>query len=290
MKPTLLDLGSTKLNPIHIKIVDVPYLDTPFHFHPYCELVLILKGDGQRVVGDHIADYSPNDLVLVGPNLPHIWRSHSSDTTNNTFAIVIYFQPSFFDKIVDETMRIKIDTLFAKASRGLQAHGRLLSDLRSEMVAISKLDGFALTHKFIDIIEMLLKSENYTFLSSSGYQKILTSKDALRIDRIYRYMMDNFRRPITLEEVADISNLTPTSFCRFFKQCTQKSFSRFVNEMRISHACRLIGNRNLSINQICTESGFQNITNFNRFFKLHTGVSPREYRKQLLEITDLENN
>lgn len=285
MKPTLVDWGKTENDPIAIKTVDAPHLDNPFHFHPYCELVLILQGNGQRVVGDSIDNYFSNDLVLIGPNLPHIWRDERSDTPENTKSVVIYFSTSVFDQLTDEQTLIKMKKLLSKACRGLKINGSLLEEVKSHMQAIVPLTGLAKTLQFIKIIDLILSSQEYTPLAGASYQNIFTTKDAMRVDKVYRYIIDNFKRTITLDEIAEVANLTPNSFCRFFKQASQKSFSQFVNEMRISYACKLLNDKDLPINQISSEAGFQNITNFNRFFKAITGVTPKQYRSGISSLT-----
>lgn len=291
MKPKLYDTGVKENQPISMKMVDTPYLDTHFHFHPYCELVLIMEGYGQRIVGEHIESFSNGDLVLIGPDLPHIWKNDSAfyhkENGLRTKSLVLYFAAEYISKILDEESKQQFHELISKGGRGLRFLNDSRQRIENKMKLLSQASGIKRIISLLELIELMIGEADYELLSSGDFGSISNDKDASRINHIYRFVIDNFKRPITLEEVASISNMTPNSFCRFFKICAQKTFSTFVNEVRISYACRLLQHPRYSINQVCFESGFQNITNFNRFFKQITGVTPSQYQKRALHL--LEN-
>jgi AraC-like DNA-binding protein len=288
MKPRLYDSGVKENQPIYMKLIDTPYLDTHFHFHPYCELVLITEGFGQRIVGEHIDSFSNGDLVLIGPDLPHIWKNDSlfyhEENGLRTKSLVLYFAAEYISKILDEETQITFQDLIKKASRGL----RFLSDSRQKiedkMKRLSQTSGIKKIISLLELIELLIIEPEYEILSNGNFGNLSNDRDASRINHVYRFVIDNFKRPISLEEVSSLASMTPNSFCRFFKICAQKSFSTFVNEVRISYACRLLQHPEYSVNQVCFESGFQNITNFNRFFKSITGITPTQYRKRAFDL------
>ncbi|NWJ50339.1 MAG: helix-turn-helix transcriptional regulator [Bacteroidetes bacterium] len=288
MKPRLYDLGVKESQLVTMKMIDTPYLDTHFHFHPYCELVLISEGFGQRIVGEHIDSFSKGDLVFIGPDLPHIWKNDSlfyhEENGLRTKSIVLYFASSSISKILDEETQTAFHELINKASRGLRFLNESRQRIEDKMKRLSHATGIKRIISLLELIELLMVEMDYELLSNGDFVSISNDKDASRINHIYRFVIDNFKRPISLVEISSLANMTPNSFCRFFKVCAQKSFSTFVNEVRISYACRLLHHPEYSVNQVCFESGFQNITNFNRFFKSITGVTPTLYRKRAFDL------
>ncbi len=130
-------------------------------------------------------------------------------------------------------------------------------------------------------MELLSQSKEYEYLASLSYKNMYAEKDTGRIHKVYQFLIQNFHRDVELQEVSDLCNLTPNAFCRFFKSRTQKSFTQFLNELRIGHACKLLQNEVYSVSDVCYECGYNNLTNFNKFFKNITGKTPSEYRKRL---------
>ncbi len=139
---------------------------------------------------------------------------------------------------------------------------------------------------FLEIINILLSSKEYEPLANLGYNHTYKEKDAERLNGVYKYLMMNFAKPISLADVANIAHMTPPAFCSFFKKRTQKSFTEFLNELRIGHACKLIQNQELSISDICFESGYQNFANFNKSFKKKLGKTPSNYRKDYIHSSN----
>jgi len=133
--------------------------------------------------------------------------------------------------------------------------------------------------ELLTLLEMLATTEEYRLLASPGFVQKYNSSGTERMTLVYDYIMNHFKEDIRLEEVAAIANMTGPSFCRFFKACTRKTFSRFLNEIRIGFACKLLQEGHFSIAEICYESGFNNLSNFNRQFKKIMEESPLEYRK-----------
>ena len=267
---------------------DVPFFNTPFHFHPECELVYILEGNGKRIVGDSVEPFHAGDLVFLGPNIPHVWYSDETHYQNlellRSRAIVIYFNHELFGKnfyTLHETQCLK--QLFHKAERGMRINGhsnKCLYELVAEMPHRKNLDRIT---GLLQILHMLATTREYDLLAGIGYQHSYDAKDNHKIDEVFQYVSQHFSRHITLEEMAALCNLTPQSFCRFFKKRTQKTFVDFVNEFRISHARKLLSeNDDLSISEIAYTCGFNNISYFIKAFKAITGITPREHKKNLL--------
>lgn len=284
MKARLIDAGLASIKTIRIKNVEQAYLDTPFHFHDACEIVLIEESYGKRVVGDHIAHFSEGDLVLMGPNLPHIWQNDSiflkNKNDNCVKATVIYFSPSFLlDLTYDIDSKISIESFLKRSYRGLHFKGITQTLVIEKLAQMGKEEGIKKISFFLDIIDLLLKSDEYEYLASESYKNSYTFKDTGRFNDVYQLLINNFHRNITLEEIASVANMSPTAFCRYFKNRTQKSLTRFINELRIGHARKLLQDKEYAISDVCYESGYNNMVHFNKNFKGITGCTPSEYKK-----------
>ncbi|WP_341840704.1 AraC family transcriptional regulator [Chitinophaga caseinilytica] len=286
MKARLIETGLDANRQFRVKQVDEYFLNSPFHFHDTCEIVLIEEGYGKRIVGDHIDDFDQGDMVMMGPNLPHIWQ------TDNAFyhrrknlrvkATVLYFAPAMVLGLVAGTdAAAAVEALLAKASRGLSikqdAHARLL-ELFAE-IQIS--EGLKRISLFLEALHLLAHTEDYDCLASDHYKNAMTVKDAGRFNDVYQFLITNFHREIPLDEVASVAKMSPTAFCRYFKTRTQKSFVSFLQEIRISHACKLLRRDDLSVMEVALESGYNNLVNFNKCFRNITSHSPSEYRKRM---------
>ncbi len=127
------------------------------------------------------------------------------------------------------------------------------------------------------MLDFMAKTDEKQLLASSGYSKIRKSVDFDRFDKVHRYMIENFQQNISLEKASDIVGMTPTSFCRYFKKHTKKSFHTVLNEIRVGHACKLLLENKLNISGVCYESGFNNVSNFNEQFKKIKGIPPSQY-------------
>jgi AraC-like DNA-binding protein len=291
MKAHLLEVGLQKEHSFFIKQIDAHHFNGSFHFHEHCELNYIVESSGKRIVGDNISNFSSGDLVLMSSNLPHIWYNDpvyfNEEKKRTAKAIVIYFNLDFLIGLTDESQYdLKIKALFEKAKRGISFFGSTREN------AISKLNGILLKRglerviNLLDVINLFIETNEYEPLASGGYHHSFNEKDTQRMNAVYQYLIQNFTDPISLSQIASLANLTPPAFCSFFKKRTQKTFSFFLNELRIGHACKLLCNHELSIADVCFQSGYQNMTNFNNFFKKFKKSTPSQYRKEFCLSTE----
>jgi AraC-like DNA-binding protein len=285
MKPLFIDTGITDKKLLHIKQVDTPFLDKPFHFHPNCELVLIEEGHGKRVVGDNVSTFHEGDVVLMGPNMPHIWTNddifYKGNVKLRSRAVVVYFSPHLLDPLLDQGATKRLHQLLARSERGLALRGRTREVIRAKLAQLHAVEGLAQLVRFLDILDNLCETSETRYLASARFINTYTERDVDRINGVYQFLMQHFKQDIQLAQVAQIAHMAPTAFSRFFKQRTSKPFSRFLNELRIRHACDLLQNSEKTISQISHESGYHNMTNFNKFFREITRLSPSEFRKKL---------
>ncbi|ETZ22066.1 AraC family transcriptional regulator [Pedobacter sp. V48] len=285
MKPELIEVNPLGVKTIKVKRLETNCLIASFHFHELCELVWIERSYGKRIVGDNIGNFEDNDLVLMGPDLPHIWQNDNnflSEEKNKVKSTVIYFPPDFLSGLTDDQNTLTtIHDLIRKAERGLKFYGNTNREVTRILTKLPQKKGVEKIVSFLRAIEVLSLSNEYEYLASVTFKNPYDEKDTNRINKVYQFLMQNFQRDINLKEVADLCNMTTNSFCRFFKDRAQKSLTQFVNEIRIGHACKLLQNAEYSISEVCYASGYNNLTNFNKFFKQITGMKPSQYRGHL---------
>jgi AraC-like DNA-binding protein len=287
MKARLIELPNEQSSSIVVKEISTNHFTTPFHFHDYCELNYVKKSFGKRIVGDCINNFSEGDLVLMSPNLPHVWYNDpeilAKASNSCAQAIVTYFPIDFLDKLSnDKILFSKRQNLFNRADRGLFFYGETKRKVANHLERLVKLSGLQMVIEFLNVVDLLLHSKEYKLLASVSYRHSFNKRDTERMHQIYKFIMNNFKEPISLTTISSIANMTPPAFCNFFKMRMQMSFTRFLNEIRIGHACKLLENEDTSISDVCYESGYQNFTNFNKFFKEITGKTPGKYRKEYL--------
>lgn len=252
-----------------------------WHFHEEFELALILQSSGMRFVGDGIGKFGAVELVLMGKNLPHMWMNDKQyfdkETGLQAEAIVVHFKREFLGTSFFEVPEMKpIGQLLDLAARGIKFE-QIHADMIATIKGLLKLDATSRLLQLLDILSQLSKNKNYQLLSSSGFVNNFRKTENRRLDKMYEYIFQNFNTPIRSSDVAKIMWMNNAAFSRFFKKIHRKSFTRYLNEIRIGYACKLLLAGNESITSICYLSGFNNVSNFNRQFKLIKGTSPSAY-------------
>ncbi|MEM9141641.1 MAG: AraC family transcriptional regulator [Bacteroidota bacterium] len=266
-----------------------PYFNPNWHFHPEFQISYILEGKGTRFVGDHVKPFEEDDLVLTGPNLPHLWRSDEAyferNSTLSTRGLVLYFDQELLnEQLLKREEFYAVKKLVENSLRGLVFYGNTKATVKQMLLDIAPKRGFRRIVQLLDIIATLADSTEYDLLASPNYANVNKGRDVEKMHLIYDYVMANFRKQIELEEAARLLNMTTTSFCRYFRPRANKTFTRFVNEVRIGHARKLLLADNFNIAQIGYECGFNTLSNFNRQFRAIVKLSPQEYRKLFRNI------
>lgn len=256
----------------------------PFwHFHPEIELVYVKGGNGKRHIGNHLSYYHSGDLVLIGSMLPH--TGFTDRLTANESETVIQFNQDFLGKgFFDTTEMQNIQKLLERSKSGLAFFGEAKEEVGRRLEKLVVLDNFGKMIELLCLLQYMAWTEEYTILNAEGYALEVQKSDNDRINVIYNYVQKNFRKPISLDEIASLARMTVPSFCRYFKKISGKKFTQFVNEIRIVHACKLLTESADSISTIAFESGFNNFSHFNRQFKIITGESPSAYRKKFIQL------
>jgi AraC-like DNA-binding protein len=287
MRPQLLKVPKEARHSFSVRRDLVPYINNRWHYHTEVELIHLKKGEGTQFIGDSIREFKAGDVVLIGANLPHYWRFDESyfeeGNSGDADVCVAHFREDFWgSQFLDLPENLHIKNILDKAKRGLQIMGETrlkVAGLLDALLASSDNQRIIL---LIEALNIIAGSHSLEPLCSIGFRYDLVKDDKDRFNAIYEYSLKNFKRPIQLEEIAGVANISPNSFCRYFKSRTSKTYSQFLIEIRIGHACKLLIENKLSIKQLCYESGFNNFTSFHKYFKLITNKSPLTYQREFM--------
>ena len=285
MKAALQKSPISEDHAFEVKYLVASHFDPNWHFHQEYQLFLVLKGTGTRFIGDHVTPFKKGDLVFTGPNLPHLWQSDHEYFKNDhgfiTEGIVIYFPENFLGKdFLQKNEMYKVKQLFQLAHRGMEIFGqthKLVSEIMHHLLNVTDFDQIL---ALLNLLNILSYSSEYKLLATEGYSNSMKETETDRMNRVHAYVMKNFREKVTLNDVAGIANMTPSAFSRYFKVHANKTFSDFLTEIRVGHSCKLLTSQTINISQVCYDSGFSTLSNFNRQFKAITHYNPLEYRKK----------
>lgn len=251
-----------------------------WHYHPELELNVIHESTGTAFVGDSIERFEPGDVVLVGKNLPHLWLNDEiyfeKDANLVTRAHIIHFFDNFAGGLFQIPEMADINKLIERAKLGIKFNGRGNSVIIEKIAAMIDCTGFRQIMLFIEVLKLLSAHKKYKVLSSLGYTESLTGVNKDRLLPVYEYVINNFKTDIALDTVAGLANMNASSFSRYFTSIHRKTFTQFLNEIRIGCACKLlISDKHVAA--ACYQSGFNNISNFNRQFKAIKKITPSDY-------------
>ena len=268
-----------------VKRVKEPVLDINWHFHEEYELIYIIKGHGIRLVGDNLTNFQSGELVMVGPNIPHLWRT--SEGIDDVDRIIIKFDelPNGSD-IFSLPEFAEIRTLLKKAGKGISFGSDVCKQIHSYLIEMTENEGASKWICLLNVLQILAKSDDFETLTSSHMKIVPNNLQENRFSKIIEYISENYYQDISLEKIADIASMTVPAFCRYFKRQTNKTFVQFLNEYRIGKGCVLLVDNKLTISQIWVELGFNSSTNFNRAFRNLYHCTPKEYRKKYARSED----
>lgn len=250
------------------------------HQHEEIQISLIKKGSGALVVGDTINTFKESEVVILGSNIPHVFKSNKGKDEDSHMLTIFFKKDSFGTSFFETEELQRLNSFFEKSIQGFKIEkvSKEQIDLFERLFKVSKLERFIL---FLKALKTLNES-NYISLSTFNQSKKLSDTEGNRMGRIYNYTINHFREKITLAQIASEAAMTPQAFCRFFKKRTRKTYIEFLNEIRIEEACNLLKKHpEMSIVEIAEASGFTNISNFHRKFKAQKGLSPLQFQKKI---------
>ena len=287
MKPLHLKVPAYGKFSIDVRRESVKYFANPWHFHEELELTFIIKSEGTKFIGDHISEFKPGEIILLGSRLPHYWRNNSayyqSLENNGAEAIIIRFNRDFAGKefLKIPPMKLVLD-LIESATRGIFITGETNLSLQKKMMEFLTMDESQKIVGLTDILLTIAAKKQYSFLSSIGYAHQYKSNDIEKIDAVYDYVLDNYMNDLSVKDIAARCNMNTAAFCRYFKKKTGKTFIDFMNDIRLGNAARLLLKGDLNISEIAFASGFNHPSYFNRMFKRMTGLTPKHYQMEYI--------
>ena len=287
MKAQLLKIPQISDASFSVRQYKQSNINSRWHFHPEIELIRIHNGSGTQFMGDNIRRFEADDIVLVGSNLPHFWRYDEENEIieDKIYSTVIHFTEQLWgERFFHLPENLMIKNVLEKSKRGLLLKGNTRNKVANLMEKIRLSEG---TYRLIYLLESLAvisvgNQAEITPLTSLGFEHQSSVSEQERINIIYDYSFKNFKERIPLETIAAEIGFAPSSFCRYFKSKKGKSFTDFILELRVGHACKLLHENKLNVKQICYDSGFNNFSSFHKHFKAITGFSPQNYQKSYI--------
>jgi AraC-like DNA-binding protein len=249
------------------------------HQHKEIQISVVVAGEGTYIIGDCVGDFKANDIFVIGENLPHVFKRDPSYLSETSMITLFFSKNCYGESFFNLPEFERFQSFFDKSDLGFEVLSHK-KKLRSQLSGLSAKDKYHQFTTFLNILEVISDAEKRT-LSSVINLKKYAGDEGKRMSAIFQYAMDNFHRDISLKDIADVANLTPNAFCRYFKQRTTKTFVNFLIDIRIGHACKLLAKKgDLNITEISYKSGFHNLSNFNRKFKALKGITPTEYKNK----------
>lgn len=249
------------------------------HSHKNYEINFVISGSGRRIVGNSISRFEDGDLVLLGPELPHCWDTSEADGDKQPTSIVIHFYEGLISSDFFNIPELEeVEALLKKANVGIWFKGRKIRQVQTILERLIHLSGLESYIELLKLFNVLLQIKEFEFLSDVAYSPSYV-KDLEKINLVYEYVFKNLETGIRQDEAAALLHMTPGAFCRYFKKKTSRTFMDYVKQVRIRLAAKMLAETEKPISQICYESGYNNIANFNHQFRSVMNKTPSDYRK-----------
>jgi AraC-like DNA-binding protein len=282
MKVVAFNVPQIKKEAFRLQLDRGKYFYDQLHQHSEIQIMLIEEGEGTLIAGDYVGRFVPNDLYVIGSGQPHVFRSDKNyfqaKSKLRARGISIYFNENYLGSSFWQLEEMKsVRKFISRSSRGMKFFGKSKEELAALLYQLKDANGIDKLLSFLSLIKKLSESKpKFLAVSPSGDFK---SEEGKRMNAILQFTFRESHRKIYLTEAADVAYLSVEAFCRYFKMHTQKTYTVFLNEVRVSNACRLLINKDLTVQEVCYQSGFSNLSNFNRIFKRVIGKQPSLYMK-----------
>lgn len=254
--------------------------DSVWHYHPELEIVYVNRSGGQRQIGSHLSHYKHGDLVLIGSNLPHC--GFAGKLKEGQRETVIQWNNDVFGKTFFDVPEMRnVKALFEKALNGIIFHEEDKRKIGAKIEAMEHLNNYQRMLALLEVFGLMAASENYTILNAGGFLLETKVEDQQRINLVFNFVKENFNEEISLDNISHYINMTASSFCKYFKKITGKTFVQFLTEYRLVYAAKLLYESNMGVSEICYESGFNNYSHFTKKFKEHFKKTPLNYRNEI---------
>ncbi|PVD50651.1 AraC family transcriptional regulator [Terrimonas sp.] len=265
------------------------HFDPVWHAHGEYQLFMVLKGSGTRFIGNTVKSFKEGDTTFIAPGVPHLWRNDAlyfeKGSKQSVHGLVIYFKSDFMHDLLDKEELQQIKTLFIRSKKAIEFEGEIVQELHTMMQQLTHAHGTASVIALLQILDTMASTKEYSMLHNADYVYKLKDAETKRINLVYNYVAQHFDSDISLQEAAKMLSMTPTSFSRYFRIKTGKSFSEFVTELRIKHACKLlVEDDSKTISQVGNACGFNTLSNFNKQFKTVIKLTPKIYRNRFSSL------
>jgi YesN/AraC family two-component response regulator len=253
-----------------------------WHFHPEYELVLNIKSNGTRIIGDSVELFDQYDMVLIAGNIPHSWNYYVQENTlPENHGIMVHFKlESLGEAFLSQHELHSLRELLNEAERGVVFSVEDARKTEKHLVQMINNKGIDKIIDFFNALNIMCLSDKRSFLCSENYKQVFDERGNKRMTDVYTYIRENYFKPISLEKVSKIARMNPVSFSRYFKKYCGAGFVEYLNRVRTNKACYLLRETEYQVHDIAVECGFASISNFNKQFRKTEGISPRDYRAQ----------
>jgi AraC-like DNA-binding protein len=253
-----------------------------WHFHPEYELVLNIKGNGTRIIGDSVELFDMYDMVFVAGNIPHCWNYYShNNSLPDKHGMILHFKlDSIGDALLSQHEFNDLKSLLNDAERGIVFSVEDAKKSETHILRMINTRGIDKMIEFLNLCKILINSEKKGYLCSENYKLDFDERGNKRMSDVYTFIRENYFRTISLEKVAKIAKMSPFAFSRYFKKNCGAGFVEYLNRVRTNKACYLLRETEYQVQDIAVECGFASISNFNKQFRKTEGISPRDYRSQ----------
>ena len=261
-----------------------PYFGEDWHYHEEYELLLTIKGNGVRIIGDNISQFKAPELIFMGANLPHLFKN--KETNSDVDYIVLKFREEFQDQLLFSLPELSnIKTFIENSKRGILFSKETVEIIQPLFIELVESTKSARIINFIKILSILANDKQAEYIASENAVENLLDKNEGRIQNVISYLKEEYTRDISLDDLADVAHMTKNAFCRYFKNKTGKTPFQVIREYRVDKACQMLVNEKneKSIAQICYDTGFNSFSSFNRIFKSVKNLSASEYKSQYIQ-------
>lgn len=278
MKPLIEKLPLSNNHSFVARTYSTPHFEVPWHQHIELECIFFIEGEGTAFVGNHVGEFKTGDIYFLGANLPHCFQKATKDMF--TSAIVIQFNANFWGNsflVLPENK--KIEELFQQAARGIKLRPELSKKLSSIILCLENAEGTDRILHLYQLLSAIASQPNPHYLSTQEVREY-NSRQKERIDAVFTFTLQRFQESISLEQVAHLAGMSVPAFCSYFKKSTKKTYTEFLNELRIGHAGKLLIDTSKPIMEVCYESGYNTLAHFNRQFLRLKLMTPFQFRKK----------
>lgn len=283
MKARYHDIRKSPGSSFRVTLFEDKEFPAAWHFHKEYELTYIIKSTGIRYVGNNMDSFGHDDLVMVGANLPHCWKT-IGEQVENVECIIIQWHEDFLQGWLDKEEVQHIHELLKRSQRGIKFNKSFSGEIKESLLKLVELQSFDRLILFLQVLQKLALTNEFELLAGSSFSNSLSSKESERINLIYNYLKENHLENITLSDIASEVAMNNDTFCRYFKKTFNTSFFTFLNEYKVSMASKMLIDTDLSVSEIGYKTGYNNLTFFHRQFQKHMGMSPSKYRKAYQRI------